>query len=301
MSFASQQSISRSSSGFMDQLPPGYTVRTWSNIRQLRKVATDIFESLQKEETWNQWLVVLGLSEHAIERLCSERSPLGVSFRFQWEGRSGLIKIVPSSTHDTITERVVRTIDRMIYSMGISIGDGEWAGSTTYRPTSGKGKESDNCFVPVSRCLCQIAQDGWPTFVIETGLSEGLDQLRQDARRWFAISEGMVRLVLVIGIKPNRLDFEIWQLAPTGALSPLTRLYIDQLCAQVPNIPPTNHQSPLTQQAYCAQEVIITPHNIDGAPLYIPFVTIFDRMPVPGEGDILLTETDFDAIASRFW
>lgn len=291
----------RSSRGLMDQLPPGYVTRNFTNMRRLRLAATEILQSLQNNESQNQWLVVLGLSSRTIEQLASDNSLLDVAYRFQWEGQCGLIKVIPSGAHDVITGRVVIAINEVLSSMGVSLADGDWMRATTYRPTTGRGKEADDCFVPPSRCNTQVAQTGWPTFVIETGMSESLSQLRQDARNWFADSEGKVRLVLVIGIKDHRVDLELWQLAPLGAPLPLTRLYIEGLCAQFPNIPPTSHQPASIQQPYCAQEVTITPRTVDGAPLYIPFVSIFDRLPTGGEGDIVLTDAACRTITRRFW
>lgn len=65
-------------------------------------------------------------------------------------------------------------------------------------------------------------------------------------------------MVLLVGIKSHRVDLELGQLAPPSAPRPLTKAYIDGICAQQPNIPPLSQQVAVFQQPYCAHEVIVT-------------------------------------------
>jgi hypothetical protein len=65
-----------------------------------------------------------------------------------------------------------------------------------------------------------------------------INRLREDAKRWFVDSQGQVRIIIVISIKPAEVTFEKWQLAPNNTPRPLTRVYLDALRAQSPNIPP---------------------------------------------------------------
>lgn len=109
-----------------------------------------------------------------------------------------------------------------------------------------------------------------------------MSQLRADAAKWFADSNGDVRIALVIAIKDSRVDIEKWQLAPEGA-SPLD--------LQVPD----------SQQPYCAQEITITPQGVTGTPLVLPFTALYDRVPGPGETDVLITTADCLKITTRMW
>ena len=145
---------------------------------------------------------------------------------------------------------------------------------------------------------------GYPSLVIETGASESLSRLRQDARKWFADSGGDVRIVILIHASENVVSFEQWQLAPSTAPRPLTKRYIDTLCAHTPNIPPLTGQPAQLQQVYCAYQVDVTrnfvagmPNVIDGAPMVLPFIAIQDRTPSPGEWDIVIGPQEFDEIA----
>lgn len=106
--------------------------------------------------------------------------------------------------------------------------------------------------------------------------SESLNRLRENANKWFVDSEGLVRVVMLISIKPGEVTFEKWQLAPSNAPRPLTGAYLDSLRAQSPNIPPLTLQPAPIQQAYSAQEVYVEPDRILGATMNIPFVALYD-------------------------
>lgn len=283
-------------------LPDNHVVRMFSSMKRLCAAANEVLTSLDRQESTNQWLLVLGLSATTIKRLDEDRDCLqGINYRFQWQGTSGLIKVIPTARHETITSRVVFSVNDALATVGLDWADAEWAGTTTYRPTVGKGKQPDNAFVPPLRCATPLSSMGWPTLVIETGVSESLSQLRADAAKWLADSNGNVRIVLVIAIKDNRVDIEKWQLAPVGAPVPLTRAYIASLCRQPSNVPPLIPQVPASQQPYCAQEIIITPQGITGTPLVLSFDALYDRAPGLGEADVLITLTDCEKITKRLW
>lgn len=159
-------------------------------------------------------------------------------------------------------------------------------------------------YLPPSRHTRLIKNAGYPSLVIETGVSESLSRLRQDARKWFAHSGGDVRIVTLIHASENIVSFEQWQLAPSTAPRPLTKRYIDTLWAQTPQIPPLTGQPAQLQQVYCVYQVDVTrnfvagmPNVIDGAPMVLPFLAIQDRPPGPGEWGIVIGPQEFDEIA----
>ncbi|KOS36168.1 hypothetical protein ACN38_g13119, partial [Penicillium nordicum] len=49
-------------------------------------------------------------------------------------------QVVPSDGHEATTDQATRTIDEHLMAMGIRSVDRRWAMSTTYKPTSSKGK-----------------------------------------------------------------------------------------------------------------------------------------------------------------
>ncbi|CDM36080.1 hypothetical protein DTO013E5_5559 [Penicillium roqueforti] len=287
----------------MSDLPQGHVV-SFSRLRRLRLEALQISKWFEEHTDGNQWIVVLGLSTPVIEALTSDHGGLGgIAFRFQWEGSTGLIKVVPRSEHEVATDKFTEVIRDSYKAMGVPSEGTAWIGSTTYRSGMRKGKEADNGYVPPSRCTHPIGNVGYPTLIIETGVSESLGRLRQDARKWFADSEGDVRMVVLIIVRKNYVSFEQWQLAPNGAPRPLTRNYIRTLQAQTPNIPPLIRQPARLQQPYCAQSVDITPNPVagmpnfmDGDPMVLPFVAIQDRPPGPGEGDVVIGLQNFNFV-----
>ncbi|KAJ5100717.1 hypothetical protein N7456_006769 [Penicillium angulare] len=288
----------------MQGLPDGCTLRISPKIKQIQVAAKEILDLLEANEdtNGNQWLVILGLSPSTIRKLDDDHSSLGgMEYRFQWEGSTGLIKVVPSHSHDMATDYLTRAVDVRLVIMGIhDPGDRRWASTATYKPTAAKGKQGDQTFLPPSRCPTYTQRAGWPTFVIETGVSESIPRLREDAKWWLATSSGDVRMVLIVGMKKRYVSVEMWQLAPSNAPRPLTQQDIDTLRLQVPPIPPMIQQQAVVQQPYCAQEVTISSSGVQGAPLIIPFYPFFDRPAQPGETDIVLDAYNFECL-TRGW
>ncbi|KAJ5542786.1 hypothetical protein N7461_008789 [Penicillium sp. DV-2018c] len=102
--------------GLMGGLPPEHVVRTFSGLKNLQIEANKVLESLKETGNGNQWIVVLGLSARAIQEFDEEHGSSlgGIQYRFQWEGITGLIKVVPSKAHDATTDKVTRVIDRKL-------------------------------------------------------------------------------------------------------------------------------------------------------------------------------------------
>lgn len=108
-------------------------------------------------------------------------------------------------------------------------------------PHCGTKRERDQGFSPSARWPSSTSLQ-WPTVVVETGVSESLPRLLQDARWWFGASGGEVRMVIIISIKKTAVHFEQWQLAPPNAPRPLTRAYIDSLRRSPGNVPPVTSE-----------------------------------------------------------
>ncbi|CAI7623345.1 unnamed protein product [Penicillium glandicola] len=179
----------------ISDLPEGHIVCNFS-LKLLKVEAQNIMEWFEQNDDGNQWIVVPGLRGPTITKLADDHytSLGGVTYRFQWEGSTGLIKVVPSGPHVSSTDRFVDVVKSKISAMGMPYEESLWVGSKTYRPAVGKGKEGDQAFVPPSRCTTGIRNVGRPTLVVETGVSESLPHLRQDAKKWFADTDGEVRI-----------------------------------------------------------------------------------------------------------
>ncbi|RHZ67515.1 uncharacterized protein CDV56_108288 [Aspergillus thermomutatus] len=280
-----------------EALPAGYETRTFTQMKKLKQDALHVLNTLiQNGDQGNQFLVVRGLTKPAIERLDNDKSSLEVTYRFQWDGSVGIIKIQPSAAPEFTTMNVVTVITDQLSAMGTPMTDGAWGGTTTYKPQPAAGKQADQIFVPGSRRPRHASIRGWPTLVIETGVSESYTKLQADAKWWFANSLGDVRIVIVIVIGRAYVKFEKWQLVPQNAPRPVTRAYINQLRANPAQHSPTVTQAPPNRYAYSAHEVIVTETTVTDDPMILPFEALYERPPGPTERDFIITSQMFREI-----
>src|SRR2546423_13444062 len=134
-------------------------------------------------------------------------------------------------------------------------------GATTFK-TLRMSKEGDSAFKPLSM---RPHKADWPTIVIESGWSESLTKLRQDAHRWLENSRGDVKIVLLfsIGRTARTMIIEKWEHRPVPANTPATRS--------------NTTQTPTKIQAITIDS---NPTTVNGAPLTLGFQKIFLRQAV---------------------
>ena len=175
--------------------------------------------------------------------------------------------------------------------------------ATTYK-TPRMSKEGDSAFKPGSM---RPLETDWPTIIIESGWSESLTKLREDARRWLENSRGEVKIVLLISIgrRARTMIIEKWEHRPVPANPPVpsdrpaTRS-MTRAAATPPNQPP---QAP-TQTPTQIQVIAIDSdsNTVNGAPLTLEFRKIFLRQAVPPlEHDFTFIGQDLSAFADIFW
>lgn len=285
-------------------LPPEHVVQVFSKRARLQAEAEAVRDSLCRNECHgNQWILVLGLSKATIDSLASDKRLLeGIDYRFQWEGTTGLLKIVsPSAAHERINSDFTILVNDKLAAMGIHRNDRRWGLATAYWPTIGnKGKEADQTFLPPNRQITNSKVADWPTLVLEVGVSESKSKLEEDTKWWFNNSEGRVRIVLVAVVKTHSsVTFEKWQLLPPDAPSNVTRQYVTSLRQQTPHMPPFVSQAAVNQRCFSAQEVTVERDgSVTGAPMVLPFRALFDRDPSPNERDVSITAQEFQEITA---
>jgi hypothetical protein len=269
-------------------------IGTYSGFKLLQEAADSVLETLEANDCdGNQWILVLELTKEAIERLDNGRGCLGVNFRFEWEGSTGLIKVIPGAAHEPLINDFTAKVASDLPNMGIYWTERRWIGATTYKPANNKGKGADQAFTPPSRQVTQGQTRGWPTLVVEVGVSESMAKLRSDAKFWFNNSNGQTRIVILISAKRNRVTFEKWMLMPPNAPNPAPPAYVATLRSRPVHRPPLVNQPAANQQLYSAQEVVITPTGMTGAPMILPFRGLFDRAPTANETDVTITAQNF--------
>ena len=277
----------------MAGLPGDYVLQNFTNFKSLENIAEDVLKGLDKNNNQgNQWIVVLGLTQPACDRLSGDEPRLGdIPYRITLDGSVGVLKVIPGWSHEGITGDFHNQLERLFGIMGAPLDDYAWRRATSFTGSiSSRRKEPDECLVPRTRMPTWSTQ-GWPTMVIEAGVSESLPKLRNDANWWFNHSNGAVRIVLVISVNKARKEpiVEKWQLLPPFSPNPITSAALDQIRQELPApMPPRLHQPAATQQSYDAQVIKITANNITGAPLVLPFLALFDRPPKGNEADIVL-------------
>ncbi|SPN97171.1 uncharacterized protein DNG_00687 [Cephalotrichum gorgonifer] len=135
----------------------------------------------------------------------------------------------------------------------------------------------------------------WPTIVIEAGVSETLDQLREDMRWWFAASGHRVKIVLLVKLIPSErtITLEKWTEAPVhepraGAITRAAAQLRPNL-AQVLKI--TNSTTSYDPATFVVHR---------GA-LRLEFDLLFLRQPGFGESDIILDIDTLQVYAADVW
>lgn len=282
--------VTSDNSDVVAELPPGYEEMWRPTLTRVKRAAKAVERRLLEDDHNNQWIVLRSMTEELRALLDNDKRALGVEFRFQWDHSTGIIKVIPSIAHDVTTTNVFLMIRDQAIAMGVNSTEMAWMATSTHRGIS-NGKEPDQALSPGARRPLGGLQVGWPTFVIEAGLSESLPRLRADAKWWFRNSSGDVRIVLVVSIRRTRqprIVLEKWQLAPAGTTNPMSPQQLQQLCAQNP-LPPTTKQQPSTQQPFAAQTITLTANAVDGAPLILPFQALMDRPPRQNESDFVIS------------
>ena len=157
-------------------------------------------------------------------------------------------------------------------------------------------KEGDSAFKPLS---IRPHKADWPTIVLESGWSESLTKLREDAHRWLEHSRGDVKIVLLfsIGRTARTIIIEKWENRPVPANRPATRSITSAAAPQTPTQTPTH--TPTQIQAITINS---DSNTVPGAPLTLEFQKIFLRQAIPTlEHDFTFTAQDLRAFATHCW
>jgi hypothetical protein len=202
-----------------------------------------------------------------------------------------LILKVSTSQH----EIAHRSFSNMLFAHTMGMGL-QWElvslGATTFT-TSRMSKEGDSAFRPRS-----IKRRGvnWPTIVLESGWSQSLTKLQQDAHCWLKESGGDVKIVLLfsIGRTARTMIIEKWENRPVLANPPV----------------PANRRATRSMTAASTQTPTLIQtitidsdsNRVNGAPLTLEFRKIFLRQAIPPlEHDFTFIMQDISMFATNFW
>ncbi|KAJ5491642.1 hypothetical protein N7539_003209 [Penicillium diatomitis] len=276
---------------------PGAVVLSAPSISVLKQTANDVYLRLNSDASYtNQFIVVKHITQSLQAFLSEDDNPIGRYTRLTLDKQhqQAVIRVIPSSDHERVTERFLFCLGRKLVDMGVDRNLFYIEGQTRY-PGKSCEKEPDQGFTPLAspRDLPE-----WPSLVVETGLSESEALLRNDAHWWFSNSDYKVNMVLLIYIKKQPKPHVTWQLFHLkSTTTKITRgLQAEVARALSSDTTPAQTASPSKLQPHLAAEMItVTATDVDNTPLILPFEKLMRRSPDPNtkEGDLIFTPEDF--------
>ncbi|KAJ5790574.1 uncharacterized protein N7518_007585 [Penicillium psychrosexuale] len=134
----------------MTALPSGAVTRTFSRLKYVQLEAEKIAETLEKdeEENGNQFFILLQTTPRISERLFEDHDCLkGVNYRFEFEGSTGILRVIPGYHHEYTTSALVQRVTLQLTSMGLT-DEYYWGGATRYKSLS-RGQRGRPSFQPL--------------------------------------------------------------------------------------------------------------------------------------------------------
>ena len=265
----------------------GVPVRIFTTIKNMQEAITSYRKKLEASKA-SRYLIFRPVTTNDLLEIERERERgeidrgVRMTHYVDWDI---LIVKVPTAEHELAHRKFS---DQLLFYEAVMMGL-RWEfsnlGATTFK-TPRLSKEGDTAFKPES---IRPRKADWPTIVIESGWSEPLTRLRQDARLWLENSRGDVKIVLLIsigrGARAGTMIIEKWENRPVPANPPVTRSRAAQTPTQIQAITVDSNSN-----------------NVNGAPLTLEFQKIFLRQAVPPqEHDFTFTAQDLLTFATHFW
>ncbi|ELR03680.1 hypothetical protein VC83_00364 [Pseudogymnoascus destructans] len=264
--------------------PRSIGAHKFTTILNARKVIDQQTDRLLADTSRLQYLLFKPVSESQYTTIDNGRYdsrqtfPKGTRLTYDADTNSLIVKLMASTRHES-AHRLVEY--RILFKLGgfgipssalIPFGGGKCKGNST-------SKQPDSSYKPSFRGI-----HGWPTVVVESGLSESLTQLRSDVSWWFVNSEAQVHIALIISVRQDdrSIVIETWEVTQPDEARMITRSNAQQV--------------PIRTQEISISDVAIT-----GAPLVLEFPKIFERAAVPPEGDVVFSAQELRMWADDVW
>lgn len=223
----------------------------------------------------SQYLLVINIPQPLFSKLENQPNLFKNVRATLFQTRSQVLyKIVGGVQHNQMIALFHEGLYNKLRDMGLSSFTGDFLFRNAAR-TRGliDTKEPDLWFGP-NNVHVNGGGRGFPSLVLEVGVSESTPQLQNDARWWYANSNGQTRLVMLIHANGNSssawaVDVEVW----TEVLDPSSHI----TC----NRPATSLE--------CTQRARFENGVVTGAPLTLDFEMLMRRPPAnPLEGNVVL-------------
>lgn len=280
----------------------GAPVYRYKSIRSLQECVRSHASALMDGLTNKQYVVFMGVKKADLEKIDKQRRKIGLDTRFSHDTDANLliVKVMPSKGHELGHLILAQMFKDELTRMGLPRNCVVPVGATRYeRPES--SKEGDSGYYPRQP---RQQEDDWPTIVFESGYSESLARLRHDAQWWITKSQGDVKIVIIISVRPAEklLVIEKWCHAPPPPNRRGTRSVQELTLVQnsTPQQGPTATSIATGQQISTVQQGTRW-YDVCGGPLTLEFDKVFLRNPVPPESDIVFNATDLAEFAEEIW
>ncbi|KAN0070736.1 hypothetical protein V8E54_010901 [Elaphomyces granulatus] len=271
-------------------------IHDFKDLEHMKDIVCKQLENFSTNSSkFSQYIVFRPVSINDIENIDEKRRMLpNIRLTYYAESELLVVKLMSSCLHEVAHRELGREIEIATGRMGLSRYALCSVGGGRFDSPKGSKKEGDTCYVP----LYTRRPSGWPTLVLEVGVSESLPRLRNDASWWLSNSDGEVKVVLLIEVDKDhkRLNIETWEIVspwpdPTRHDDPSTPAQVPALTHLVSIGPPN------------INDVDTGAPSISGAPLKLDFGKVFLRAPTPPaeKAHIELSPEDLSEWARILW
>jgi len=160
-----------------------------------------------------QYLIFSSVTESQLAKIERLRDTRYRSLRFFYLNEPETLIVKPMTIggiHEEATDQFALMLKEKVARIGPRLAkDLRNMKGTTYTGSSGR-KEADSAFRPRGS---RPTRAHWPTLVVETGVSQSLDQLQGAAKWWLCNSWGNVNIVLLFSIdeENRKILIEQWE------------------------------------------------------------------------------------------
>ncbi|OJJ72744.1 hypothetical protein ASPBRDRAFT_29669 [Aspergillus brasiliensis CBS 101740] len=255
-----------------------YPPAIYRGIEDIARAIAALTERLERQNV-SQYLSYKPVTPEDFDYIEQNRDELGSTVRLTYyEKINTLIVKIPTPEFEIAHVNIGLETYGQLRSMNIPrVFEGLGARRCKGHNSS---KEADSSY---KNYLIRPGTTAWPTFVIESGVSESWERLKMDVSWWIAESRGTVNLILLVKVKLEDKSILIEKYVPKVRKYPYTR---SQTSTEPHYVPELVSQTEIR----CAE----TPRRVSGAiPLVLGFEDLMDRPPVTPEKDV---EFDVDSL-----
>ncbi|KAJ5893272.1 hypothetical protein N7495_004963 [Penicillium taxi] len=263
-----------------------FFVNFTSATQYIGSTPSAIMRILNREmETTKMTLLVLFINVNPkfIETTPSKMLPKSARISYNHKTRQMIVKLT-GPAHGEVTGGISAEVIRRVTLMSEILSEDLYPMNHGRIRGNAISKEPDWSVRPYTLPLGHHRV--WPSIVLETGVSENMNELMKDARWWLSNSKGLVNMVLVVTVdqKIPHITFRCVVITNTFARHTGITRYV---CS-------TRHEMEQTRDANGS---VVTTNG----PLVFHIDELFLRTPIAPETDIIFSAQVMDRLASEVW